>query len=134
MGCEPGPETPFSMLLEMETLGLQPRVTDFRICILTRCSGYLLEFEKHWYNKEACKIDTAIDTRERIYYLFLISFYCCSTAPRNQEAICVGIGKWERWRGSVMTEVEMAGKVSIQEPKKGLEIVDWIKQISSILL
>lgn len=33
-----------------------------------------------------------------------------------------------------MTEVEMAGKVSIQEPKKGLEIVDWIKQISSILL
>lgn len=114
----------------MENLRPHPRLTELRICILTRCPGYLLEFEKHWYKEQACEIDAVIDTRERMYYLFSTCFYL---PPGNQETVMHGGWKM-REIGKCMTEVEMAVKGRIWECKRGLEILDWVSDISSALL
>lgn len=118
---------PASLLtwLEMETLGPYPRLTEFRIGILTRCSGLC---EKHWCKEQICHADAAIDTRQIIYCLFSICFYW---PPGNQEAVCVGLEMremekkcYDRNRNGWETE----------ESKRGLEILGWERHISTVLL
>lgn len=70
----------------------------------------------------------AIDTRQRIYCLFSICFYW---PPGNQEAVCVGLE---------MREMEKKGYDrnrngwKSEESKRDLEILDWKRCISTVLL
>lgn len=110
--------TPLLALLEMETLGPYPRLTEFRICILTRCPGLLLECEKHWCKEQICHADAAIDTRQRIYCLFSICFYW---PPGNQEAVCVGLEMKEMEKKCYSRN---RNGWESEESKRGLEILD----------
>lgn len=78
----------FTLEVVRNSISRRPRLTEFRIRILTRCPGYLLESEKHWCKEQAYIIDAAVDIREIIYYLFFICFYC---PPENQGLHVCGV-------------------------------------------
>lgn len=116
------------MLLEIETLGPYPRLTEIRICILTICPGFLLEFEKHWCKEQICKTDAAIDPRQRIS-CFPFAFI----APLEIKRQYV-------W-GRRMKEMEKCYDRSRNGwesedlgAQRDLEILEWVRHISTILL